>query len=276
MLVCTACQSPVPSLFHQYSPGNIRLTGCTNCAAIADPFVEFDHTILAIDLLLDKPSVFRHVVFNYAGRMEVSRTTESPTPQHPQPQHRWRPWIGLALVLLACQATARLLAGPASAAATAIGRPWQNVIGPPQSVQISLQGWAFALLQSCIELIVMTGLCYVLSHGWSYCSTRLLLNIRPSRRSQSPGAQVLTTFEATARSLILGLLPSSLCVALCIWDYSRLFISPTFLILLLVVRMSARALAVQWNHPVPVSAGIYVLSLALVRRGWLLLFSLAS
>jgi hypothetical protein len=47
---------------HQAS--NIRLTLCPSCSSFADPFVEHPPLLLFLDLVLLKPGVYRHVLFN--------------------------------------------------------------------------------------------------------------------------------------------------------------------------------------------------------------------
>ncbi|KAJ7546096.1 hypothetical protein O6H91_08G024500 [Diphasiastrum complanatum] len=62
---CVHCGSPIPAVYIQYSPGNIRLTKCENCKCIADEYVECEVMIILIDLVLHKPEVYRHLFFNY-------------------------------------------------------------------------------------------------------------------------------------------------------------------------------------------------------------------
>ncbi|ODV89177.1 hypothetical protein CANCADRAFT_58172 [Tortispora caseinolytica NRRL Y-17796] len=66
-MICIECAHPVSSLFTQYSSTNIRLTPCPNCKKFADKYIEFDGVIILIDLLLLKPQVYRHLVFNRFG-----------------------------------------------------------------------------------------------------------------------------------------------------------------------------------------------------------------
>ena len=43
---------------------NIRLTRCKNCGQLVDKYVEYDAVLIAIDLVLHKVEVYRHLLFN--------------------------------------------------------------------------------------------------------------------------------------------------------------------------------------------------------------------
>ncbi len=64
MPVCVECGNPVNHLYIEYGKGNIRLTQCENCQSFADKYVEFEPIIIFIDMLLHKPQVYRHILFN--------------------------------------------------------------------------------------------------------------------------------------------------------------------------------------------------------------------
>jgi hypothetical protein len=40
------------------------LLECENCNELADPYVEFEISIISLELLLVKPKVFRHLLWN--------------------------------------------------------------------------------------------------------------------------------------------------------------------------------------------------------------------
>ncbi|CRG86864.1 hypothetical protein PISL3812_03876 [Talaromyces islandicus] len=46
----------------------VRLTQCPRCKRFADKYVEHDNVVLFIDLVLIKPQVYRHLLFNRLGR----------------------------------------------------------------------------------------------------------------------------------------------------------------------------------------------------------------
>ncbi|KAI4302499.1 hypothetical protein MLD38_038235 [Melastoma candidum] len=68
---CVECGSHVESLYVQYSPGNIRLMKCERCKAVADGYIECEHMILLIDLILHKPQAYRHLLFNLLDQPTV-------------------------------------------------------------------------------------------------------------------------------------------------------------------------------------------------------------
>ncbi|TKA79071.1 hypothetical protein B0A55_02509 [Friedmanniomyces simplex] len=75
MPICIECRFPVPTLYTTYSKADdkalgkgVRLTQCPRCKRFADKYVEHDFVVLFIDLVLIKPQVYRHLLFNYWGR----------------------------------------------------------------------------------------------------------------------------------------------------------------------------------------------------------------
>ncbi|RKP40276.1 Arv1 protein [Dimargaris cristalligena] len=64
MPTCIECGAAVASLYTEYSKGNIRLTQCTECHQFADRYVEHDAVLIFIDMMLHKPQVYRHLLFN--------------------------------------------------------------------------------------------------------------------------------------------------------------------------------------------------------------------
>ncbi|KAF5681912.1 ARV1-like protein [Fusarium denticulatum] len=71
MPICIECRHPVKTLWTAYSGAgdkasghNIRLTVCRNCGRFCDKYVEHDFVVLFIDLVLIKPQVYRHLLYN--------------------------------------------------------------------------------------------------------------------------------------------------------------------------------------------------------------------
>ncbi|RXW25563.1 hypothetical protein EST38_g354 [Candolleomyces aberdarensis] len=65
MPICTTCTHSTEYLYTTYeSEYNLRLEQCSNCKAFVDPYVEFDALTLFIDLILLKPGVYRHLLYN--------------------------------------------------------------------------------------------------------------------------------------------------------------------------------------------------------------------
>ncbi|KAF2455194.1 Arv1 protein [Lineolata rhizophorae] len=75
MPICIECRYPVHQLYTTYSRADdralgkgVRLTQCPRCKGFADKYVEHDFVVLFIDLVLIKPQVYRHLLFNRLGR----------------------------------------------------------------------------------------------------------------------------------------------------------------------------------------------------------------
>ncbi|KAJ5604598.1 Arv1 protein [Penicillium lagena] len=75
MPICIECSYPVSHLYSTYSRADdrslgkgVRLTQCPRCHRFADKYVEYDFVVLFIDLVLIKPQVYRHLLFNRLGR----------------------------------------------------------------------------------------------------------------------------------------------------------------------------------------------------------------
>jgi len=65
MPLCTHCAESVAYLYTLYHSGNnVRLEQCSSCRAPADPYVEHDLLVIALDLILLKRGVYRHLLFN--------------------------------------------------------------------------------------------------------------------------------------------------------------------------------------------------------------------
>ncbi|OXV08811.1 hypothetical protein Egran_03429 [Elaphomyces granulatus] len=74
MPICIECSYPVSHLYTSYSKADdrslgkgVRLTQCPRCKRFADKYVEHDYVVLFIDLVLIKPQVYRHLLFNRLG-----------------------------------------------------------------------------------------------------------------------------------------------------------------------------------------------------------------
>ncbi|KAF2092109.1 Arv1-like protein [Saccharata proteae CBS 121410] len=75
MPICIECRYPLKTLYTTYSKADdralgkgVRLTQCPRCKRFADKYVEHDFVVLFIDLVLIKPQVYRHLLFNRLGR----------------------------------------------------------------------------------------------------------------------------------------------------------------------------------------------------------------
>jgi hypothetical protein len=52
------------SLYSKISDQNIRLTRCRNCGLVVDKYVEFESTLVFIDIILLRTQAYRHILFN--------------------------------------------------------------------------------------------------------------------------------------------------------------------------------------------------------------------
>ncbi|KAH7048498.1 Arv1-like family-domain-containing protein [Macrophomina phaseolina] len=75
MPICIECRYPLRALYTTYSKADdrslgkgVRLTQCPRCKRFGDKYVEHDFVVLFIDLVLIKPQVYRHLLFNRLGR----------------------------------------------------------------------------------------------------------------------------------------------------------------------------------------------------------------
>lgn len=63
-MFCVECLTPVQCLYLLYHHAHVRTTVCHGCGSVADRYIEYDHVVLFIDMLLLKPQAFRHVALN--------------------------------------------------------------------------------------------------------------------------------------------------------------------------------------------------------------------
>ncbi|KAF1327722.1 Transmembrane protein, partial [Globisporangium splendens] len=68
--VCVECGASVPFLVRDYGKGNVRLAICGACNEVADKYVEYENILLFLEVMLLKPQVYRHVLYNLPDPME--------------------------------------------------------------------------------------------------------------------------------------------------------------------------------------------------------------
>jgi hypothetical protein len=61
---CVECNKWVDRLYSEVLKGHLALSSCEHCGRVADKYVEYEYTIIFLNLLLCKPQVFRHLLFN--------------------------------------------------------------------------------------------------------------------------------------------------------------------------------------------------------------------
>lgn len=64
MPVCVHCGRPVPAIVSTFGSGHVVLARCTHCQCIVDPYLEYGLAVLVVDLILAKPRVYRHILYN--------------------------------------------------------------------------------------------------------------------------------------------------------------------------------------------------------------------
>ncbi|RSH93219.1 hypothetical protein EHS25_007573 [Saitozyma podzolica] len=65
MPVCVSCAYPAEHLYTTYrTKSNIRLGVCARCDAFLDPLIEHPGLLILLDLILLKPRVYLHLMFN--------------------------------------------------------------------------------------------------------------------------------------------------------------------------------------------------------------------
>lgn len=62
--ICINCGEFLPTLYEKYGEFHIRLSPCQHCNSIADKYIEYDNVLLFIDLILLKPTAYRHTIYN--------------------------------------------------------------------------------------------------------------------------------------------------------------------------------------------------------------------
>ena len=88
---CVECSHPVASLYTVYSKDNVRLTQCVRasaafadvqdkCKKFADKYIEHDFVVLFIDIILIKPQVYRHLLYNRLGTADDRLNVATPSP----------------------------------------------------------------------------------------------------------------------------------------------------------------------------------------------------
>jgi hypothetical protein len=61
---CIECGAPASEVYKEYSPGNIRLSVCDGCHGLVDKYIEYEFTLIALDLVLMKSRAYRHLLYN--------------------------------------------------------------------------------------------------------------------------------------------------------------------------------------------------------------------
>ncbi|KAK4003769.1 hypothetical protein OUZ56_005524 [Daphnia magna] len=70
---CIECGAKNVALFQVFSENALTLQTCANCSKVIDKYVEYDFTVILIDILLLKFSAYRHVLYNSNTKTHLSR-----------------------------------------------------------------------------------------------------------------------------------------------------------------------------------------------------------
>lgn len=62
--ICVHCGSWVDSLYTSYGENNIALNVCKKCNMFTDPYIEHDFILIFLDLILHKPAIYKHLIYN--------------------------------------------------------------------------------------------------------------------------------------------------------------------------------------------------------------------
>ncbi|AAW44726.2 hypothetical protein CNG03470 [Cryptococcus deneoformans JEC21] len=112
MPVCTACACPADYIYTTYkTKSNIRLAVCPRCNQFVDPLIEHPSLLLLLDLVLLKPRVFLHLLFN-RGSLPFSAVSEPASEIERETARRkqlWEDFSTLALLSVGAETAVRLL-----------------------------------------------------------------------------------------------------------------------------------------------------------------------
>lgn len=64
MYICVECGKPVQYLFKECTAQNLRLASCPHCHKIADKYIEWETQMVLLDLILNRPQAYRHILAN--------------------------------------------------------------------------------------------------------------------------------------------------------------------------------------------------------------------
>ncbi|KAL0247111.1 hypothetical protein I308_104146 [Cryptococcus tetragattii IND107] len=112
MPVCTTCACPADYIYTTYkTKSNIRLAVCPRCNHFVDPLIEHPSLLLLLDLILLKPRVFLHLLFN-RGSLPFSAVSEPVSEVEREVARRrqlWEDFSTLALLSVGAETAVRLL-----------------------------------------------------------------------------------------------------------------------------------------------------------------------
>jgi hypothetical protein len=73
MYLCVECGHSVSTLYKECSTSNLRLTACPHCHQIADKYIEWETQMVLLDLILNRPQAYRHILANRSQAFDTWR-----------------------------------------------------------------------------------------------------------------------------------------------------------------------------------------------------------
>ena len=71
--VCIECGYRQYKLINQLQEGNYCLEKCARCGDVADKYLEFEKNLLALQVVLCKTQIYRHIFFNQEEIVNIKR-----------------------------------------------------------------------------------------------------------------------------------------------------------------------------------------------------------
>jgi len=216
---CVECGAPVPSIVQRLGADSVRLARCESCGHVADKYAEFEPTLIVIDLLLYRPSAYRHVLIN----RQVLRGRE---------EHEALLWrLGGALLLFDAYLTRSRLGGGGDRERDAA----DAATGAPPELEASSVAFAAALV--ALALAELLGFCVAAA---------------AAARSQL-GARACESWRQLLETVVLSSFGRSLVLLDMIWVYPLAFCRAVELFVLLC---NGIAIKVQLRCSTPQAAAI--------------------
>ncbi|TMW69807.1 hypothetical protein Poli38472_001963 [Pythium oligandrum] len=248
--VCVSCGASVPYLVRDYGKGNVRLAICGQCNAVADPYVEYENILLFLEVMLLKPQVYRHVLYNLAE----------------PPAMRTILKLFLILVMLDMNVKAYLIdrrEGVAFQSESMYQQDAGHEISGFRVSQYSLHLVCLALLENLVYLAMILAVIWMdpLGRGWRQ---HLVKATKPSvdKEKTQQVASIVLSHDALVRygmAMCVSSFGKMFALLTVIWEFHWTFVH---VIGALVVCSNALALQLLLGEPSSTSVGVLFLLLS--------------
>ncbi|KAI9638837.1 Arv1-like family-domain-containing protein [Dioszegia hungarica] len=170
MPVCTTCAHPAEYLYTTYrTKSNIRLGVCPRCSAFLDPLIEHPPLLLILDLILLKPRVFLHLLYNRGTRPldatapSINRVVQT-APAGPDERETVlrQDLVRLVFVTILAEALVRIGASQGGLAGRSEGKGGIRCVWPVSGILLGVM--AEMAVQYGVTLIL--GLSVLWARGW--------------------------------------------------------------------------------------------------------------